>query len=172
MHSRTLITAAVLAAAFCTRACAEIYQDPQQRFTLNVPAGWTAEAFDQGSTAMVDGQPAAFTFSSGVNKGVASFLQVTAVAGGGTMYGIIAVVPQQEFQAAKPGVDQIAQGFHAAAGGAGYTEPGAVPAAVARCRPGDTLQLTLVRDGRQAKVCAWWSESQRARDGRGCLFQL
>jgi len=259
MHSRTFTIAAVLAAAFCTRACAETYLDPQQRFTLAVPAGWTAEPFDQGvqlkrgaafcvvlpgraataeellhhlvgqfgsqwtqfqqlkqSTEMVDGRPAPFSFNSGVNKGVPQFLKVTAVGGQGQMYGIIAVVPEREFQTVKAGVDQIAQGFHTGSGSADsaqrqpqpppqrqmppagapfvglgldqsqngqgaligavapggpaeraglqpgdtivavngrrVTDPAAVPATVRQSRPGDTLQFTVVREGRQGNV--------------------
>ena len=166
------------------------------------------------------------------------------------MYGIIAVVPEREFQAARPGMDQIVQSFHAAGSGAGggagsegqgpgpashpgyaqqppqqmppgpatqdggdpygrgqqdrrmppagapfvglalapdqngegaligavapggpaetagmragdlivaingrrISDPGAVPAAVGRCRPGDTLQSTVSREGRQGNV--------------------
>src|SRR2546422_8919922 len=48
MQLRAIITAAVLSVASGAATHAETYRDPQQRFTVNVPAGWTAEPFEQG----------------------------------------------------------------------------------------------------------------------------
>ena len=59
MHSRALMTAAVLTAVIGV-ARAEMYQDPQQRFALSVPPGWTAEPFDQGVHVLVQGTELGF----------------------------------------------------------------------------------------------------------------
>jgi predicted Zn-dependent protease len=47
MNTRTILTAASMALIGMT-ALAETYKDPRQRFELEIPAGWTAEAFGEG----------------------------------------------------------------------------------------------------------------------------
>ncbi len=65
----------------------------------------------QGSAPLA-GQTAQFRFYSGVSpKGVSSFLKVIAVSAQGRTLALISSSPEREFLAAKPGFDQIEQGF-------------------------------------------------------------
>lgn len=162
MRTQPIVTATVMAVAFSLAGLAETYRDPQQRFEINVPAGWTAEPFGEGvqikrgsaycvvmegqaespqalvnhlvgqiggqwtsfqelkqGSATISGLPAPYSFNSGVNKGVASYLKVTAVAAAGRTFAMIAMIPQSELAADKPGLDQIEQGFRLKTGAPG-----------------------------------------------------
>ncbi len=48
MRTQPIVTATVMAVAFSLAGLAETYRDPQQRFEINIPAGWTAEPFGEG----------------------------------------------------------------------------------------------------------------------------
>jgi len=155
VRAQPIVTAAALAAVFAAAALAATYQDPQRRFEIHIPAGWTAEPFGEGvkvargtsyclvmegqapnpealvnhlveqlgsqwtrfqqlerGSATIGGQPAPYSFHSGVNaKGVPSFLKVLAVSSQGTLFGLIESSSEKEFPAAKAGLEQIEQGF-------------------------------------------------------------
>jgi membrane-associated protease RseP (regulator of RpoE activity) len=170
MRTQPIVTASMMALAFSLAGTAETYRDPQQRFEINVPAGWTAEPFGEGvqikhggaycvvmegqaespqalvshlvgqiggqwtafqelkkGSVTVSGMAAPFTLNSGVNKGVASYLKVTAVAAAGRTFALIAKIPQSELADAKSGIDQIEQGFRLRAGAPGQTSTAAPP---------------------------------------------
>lgn len=169
MRTQPIVTASVVALAFSLAGMAGTYRDPQQRFEINVPAGWTAEPFGEGvqikrggaycvvmegqaetpqalvshlvgqiggqwtsfqelkkGSVTVSGTAAPYSLNSGVNKGVASYLKVTAVAAGGRTFALIAKIPQSELAEAKAGIDQIEQGFRLGTGAPGR-EPMAPP---------------------------------------------
>jgi hypothetical protein len=48
MRTQPILTAGVMAVAFGAAALAASYKDPQQRFEIDIPAGWTAEPFGEG----------------------------------------------------------------------------------------------------------------------------
>ena len=48
MRTQPIVTAIAMAAAFGAAAVAGTYRDPQQRFEINFPVGWTAEPFGEG----------------------------------------------------------------------------------------------------------------------------
>jgi hypothetical protein len=69
-------------------------------------------------TLTVSGQPAPFSFNSGVNpKGVPSFMKVLAVGAHGRIFALVESSPEKEFAALKAGFDQMEQSFRIRAGG-------------------------------------------------------
>jgi len=48
MRTQPIVDATEMTAAFAAAALAGTYKDPQQRFEINIPTGWTAEHFGEG----------------------------------------------------------------------------------------------------------------------------
>jgi hypothetical protein len=120
---------------------------------------WTSfQELKQGS-ATISGVQASFSFNSGVNRGVPSYLKVTALSAAGRTFALIAKIPQNELAAVKPGLDQIEQGFrlkNAVPGGQrSYQtgpDPGASPQQPARMpQPGGPFVGIAIDPSRQTQ---------------------
>jgi len=198
MSTRTILTAASMTLISMT-ALAETYKDPRARFELEVPTGWTAEAFGEGvkvarggayflvmdgsgdspeatvgrlvsqfgsqwskflqlkqGSATVNGQPAPFSFNSGVNpKGVASFLKVTVVSAQGRSFALVGSAPQQGFTEVKAGFDGMEQSFRIAAPrpkpAAARSQPAGKPVVqAANAKSGGVISRNVIRGGKES----------------------
>jgi predicted Zn-dependent protease len=93
--------------------------------------------------ATVNGQPAPFSFNSGVNpKGVPWFLKVTVVSAQGRSFALVGSAPQGEFINVKPGFDQVEQSFRIRA-----LRPAAAPAP---SKSGGIIRRGVINGGKES----------------------
>jgi hypothetical protein len=91
---------------------------------------WTKFQQLKRGTATVAGQPAPFSFNSGVNpKGVPSFLKVLVVSSEGRTFALIGSAPEKDFLALKAGFDRVEQSFQVKVRTASQPSVQAAPAA-------------------------------------------